>query len=135
MRSWRESLAACVLVLAGCTTEVTTPAPPANTSAEEESEPIPVDPDACETSFLTYDNFGEPYMLDWCRGCHSSSVPAGMRQKAPASVNFDTLTDVRDFSDRIAARAASFNPTMPPAGGPSEEERTLLAEWLACGAP
>jgi hypothetical protein len=23
---------------------------------------------------------------------------------------------------------------MPPAGGPSEEERRLLAEWLACGA-
>jgi hypothetical protein len=26
-------------------------------------------------------------------------------------------------------------PTMPPAGGPSGEERALLAEWLACGAP
>ena len=106
------------------------PAPPPG----NDSPPILVTPDACEESYLSYDNFGEPYMLDWCRGCHSSSIPAGMRQRAPASINFDTIADVRQWGDRIAARAATLEPTMPPAGGPPEEERKLLAEWLACGA-
>jgi hypothetical protein len=32
-------------------------------------------------------------------------------------------------------RAADQNATMPPAGAPGEDERTLLGEWLACGAP
>lgn len=128
MRSWRELMIAALL--AGCGTEYE----PIDTETLTEEEVIAVDPDACETSYLTYDNFGEPFVLDWCRGCHSSAVPAGMRQKAPVAINFDTLEDVRNRSPRVLARAASQTATMPPAGGPTEEERTLLAEWLACGA-
>ena len=90
--------------------------------------------DDCETSYLTYRNFGEPFALDWCRGCHSAEVPAGMRQKAPLDTNFDTHEDVMQWRERIAKRATGEVPTMPPAGGPGAEERALLAEWLACGA-
>lgn len=129
MRSWRSAVVA--LLVGACGTE---PVLEPTTPSTAEPPAIEVDPDACETSYLTYENFGEPYMLDWCRGCHSSAIPAGMRQRAPAAINFDTLADVRQFKDRIAARAASLDPSMPPAGGPTEEERTLLAEWLACGA-
>ena len=93
-------------------------------------EPRPVE---CTTSPLTYDNFGEPFVLDWCRGCHSSALPAGMRQLAPLDVNFDTRDDVRDWSPRILAVAGTSR-IMPPAGGPSDHERELLVEWLACGA-
>jgi uncharacterized membrane protein len=57
-----------------------------------------------------------------------------MRQNAPADVNFDTLEGVHQFAERIAARATGPSANMPPAGGPSAEERALLAEWLACGA-
>ena len=127
MRSWHELMIAAVL--AGCGTEYQ----PID-SATSEEEAIAVDPDACETSYLSYDNFGEPFVLDWCRGCHSSAVPAGMRQKAPVAINFDTLEDVRNRRERILVRAGSLTATMPPAGGPTEEERKLLAEWLACGA-
>jgi uncharacterized membrane protein len=97
-------------------------------------DPPPPDPDACETSYLSYSNFGEPFALDWCRGCHSSSVPQGMRQKAPMGVNFDTQDDVVRWKERIAIRAAGPMPTMPPAGGPPDAERALLVEWLDCGA-
>ena len=93
-------------------------------------------PNNCATSFLDYDNFGAPFLLDWCTGCHSAAVPDGMRQDAPLDVNFDSPTSVRQYADRIAIRAAGPPaPTMPPAGGPSDEERALLAAWIACGAP
>ena len=92
------------------------------------------DPDRCETSYLTYGNFGEPFALDWCRGCHSSDVPMGMRQKAPIDVNCDTHEDIMTWRERIESRATGDEPTMPPAGGPGEAERALLGEWLACGA-
>ena len=91
------------------------------------------DPDQCATSYLGYENFGAPFMNNWCRGCHSSDVPAGMRQKAPAAVNFDTEADVTEYKERIRIRATGTMPTMPPAGGPSTAERELLAEWIACG--
>ncbi|HEY5935522.1 MAG TPA: hypothetical protein VIU61_12820 [Kofleriaceae bacterium] len=93
-----------------------------------------VDPDRCETSYLTYNNFGEPFALDWCRGCHSSDVPMNMRQKAPIDVNFDSHEDIMTWRERIESRATGDEPTMPPAGGPGEAERALLGEWLACGA-
>ena len=92
------------------------------------------DPDRCETSYLDYASFGKPFLLDWCTGCHGAAVPATMRQNAPTDVNFDTLEGARRFADRIAVRAAGETPTMPPAGGPSAEERALLVEWLTCGA-
>src|SRR6185503_5301004 len=64
--------------------------------------PEVVDEDVCETSYLDYDNFGEPFVINWCRGCHSSEVPAGMRQKAPIGANFDNLEQVRMWGERIA---------------------------------
>jgi len=130
MRSSRELLAMLALTLGACGADYVLD----DTQPPPDETPIAVDPDACETSFLSYSNFGEPFMLNWCRGCHSSDVPMGMRQKAPLAVNFDTIEQVRTRSARIAARAASVTATMPPSGGPTLEERELLAEWLACGA-
>ena len=92
-----------------------------------------VEADPCETSYLEYDNFGAPFVLDWCRGCHSSAVPEAMRQHAPIDVNFDTSDDFLRWQNRILVRATGSKPTMPPAGGPSSQERALLAEWIACG--
>jgi len=91
-------------------------------------------PVACETSYLTYDNFGAPFVLDWCRGCHSAALPNDMRQDAPVDVNFDTRAEVRAWSHRIVDLAGART-AMPPAGGPTATERALLVEWLTCGAP
>jgi uncharacterized membrane protein len=89
--------------------------------------------DPCADTALSYSNFGEPFMLDWCRGCHSAGVPAGMRQGAPADLNFDTLDQIIAEAPRIAVMAGPATPMMPPAGGPSVEERELLTEWIDCG--
>lgn len=90
--------------------------------------------EVCETE-LTYQNFGEPFMLDWCRGCHSAGLPVDMRQDAPLDANFEQLAEIRARSALIIQRATGSMPTMPPAAGPSDQERAMLAEWLACGAP
>lgn len=93
---------------------------------------VDTDPD-CDRSFLSYDNFGSPFIVNWCRACHSAGLPLDMRQQAPAGVNFDTLGEIRTWS-RPIARTAGYAATMPPAGGPSSNERAMLVEWLRCGA-
>jgi hypothetical protein len=86
-------------------------------------------------SELTYENVGAPFLLSWCNGCHSASLPEGSRQSAPVGIDFDTIDKVRAQSARIAARATGAAASMPPVGGAPEAERQRFAEWLACGAP
>jgi uncharacterized membrane protein len=86
----------------------------------------------CSSSDLTYETFGAPFVTTWCRGCHSRDQ--AMRQQAPEDINFDTRDDIVRFSGAIRTRAGLAR-TMPPAGGPSAEERRLLVEWLGCNAP
>ena len=88
-----------------------------------------------DDSFLTYESFGGPFMLSYCTGCHHSRLPADQRQGAPIEANFDDLEAIRSWADRIWARAADDNATMPPIGAPGAEERARLGQWLACGAP
>ena len=120
MRSWHELL--LVLTLASCGTD-------------QDNGETPHTVDACDTSYLRYENFGAPFTLDWCRGCHSQAIPMTMRQKAPVDVNFDTIDDIRHWQHQILIQATGTTPKMPPAGGPPGDERVLLAEWIGCGAP
>jgi uncharacterized membrane protein len=88
----------------------------------------------CAQSFLRYDNFGSPFIVNWCRACHSADTPPDMRQQSPAGVDFDNLSEIRRWSFQIRITAGQGS-AMPPAGGPSAEERRMLVEWLGCGAP
>ena len=47
-------------------------------------------------------------------------------------VDLDTLEFSLQWADRIEARATGDVPTMPPGGGPTEDERAMLEEWLRC---
>jgi uncharacterized membrane protein len=86
-------------------------------------------------SFLTYENLGEPFMLTWCTPCHSSHLTtAEERQDATVGVNLDSYAEVLEHAEYIQIFAVETD-EMPPAGGPSDEERDLLAEWIACGMP
>jgi uncharacterized membrane protein len=87
----------------------------------------------CDQPDLTYDTFGEPFMTDWCTGCHSAQLLPYMRQNAPLDVNFDTLDENRAQSEAISLTVSGA--TMPPEGGPSDDERQMLVQWLGCGAP
>lgn len=108
-------------------------------SAEDDDgeEPVPstLDERPCpEDSFLTYEDFGEPFLLNWCTGCHSAALDEGERQGAPVGSNYETIALVRKNAARLWARAGDHNLTMPPVGGPESDERALFGEWLACGA-
>ena len=82
-----------------------------------------------------------PVLTNYCTGCHSSELEGPARHDAPADHDFDTLDGIREVMDHIDQFAAfgpeSMNANMPPYGSPkpSTEEREMLGEWLACGAP
>jgi hypothetical protein len=83
---------------------------------------------------LTYENFGRGFLATSCQTCHGQS--GDDRKGAPQSFDFGTLDGVRAHRDRIFARAAANNTSMPPGpDDPPAGERAKLAEWLACGAP
>lgn len=82
---------------------------------------------------LTYEGFVAPFQAAHCGWCHGAA--ASDRHGAPGAYVFDTEAEVLAHADRIYARAAGENDSMPP--GPDDpplEERTKLGEWLACHA-
>lgn len=84
---------------------------------------------------LTYANFGEGFMTDYCTSCHDSAKSGGDRSGAPSGTDFDSLDLVKSFSGRIKSRAGNGS-TMPPFDPrPVAQERADLTEWLDCGAP
>lgn len=74
-------------------------------------------------STLTYDNFGGDMIAAQCMSCHDSESP-----------KLGTLAQVRSHAQQIM-EAAVYTNAMPEEGTMSLEERRLLGEWLACGAP
>jgi hypothetical protein len=99
---------------------------------------------------LTYDNFGRDFMTKYCNWCHSSELPRSQRNGAPLFHDYDSLLGVLQTPDHIDEEAGygpnAENEFMPPGrcpttpGGslnrdcpkPTAEERTKLAEWIAC---
>jgi uncharacterized membrane protein len=126
-------------VIAGCGGADTDSAaaaaqPPADTAAGDDTAPTDTGPDAtdpcADIPLVTYNNFGNGFMTENCQGCHASTTAD--RYGAPESVTFDSVDEVWALAERILARAASDDATMPPAGGVSEEDRTKLGWWLQC---
>ncbi|MEZ4361660.1 MAG: hypothetical protein R3B48_15845 [Kofleriaceae bacterium] len=108
---------------------------------EESSVLGPPTQAACPNgSTLTYANFGQAFMDQYCTRCHSSALTGAARNGATAYHDFDTVGGVRSVMDHIDQSAASgpaaMNHTMPPNGPfPTDDERLKLGEWIACEAP
>ena len=99
---------------------------------------------------LTYDNFGQRFMADYCLHCHASTLPRAQRNGAPLFHDFDELIGIVQVAGHIDEQAgigpAASNHFMPPErcpetpGGalaidcpqPTDDERRQLAEWIAC---
>jgi uncharacterized membrane protein len=93
-------------------------------------EPSVDPPEWCaEEMEVTYENFGEGFLLTHCQGCHAADAPN--RFGAPETVFFDTEDDVNQWRSSIS-RTILSEQSMPPAGGITEEELTLVEIWLEC---
>jgi uncharacterized membrane protein len=119
------ALLAGVSVLCGCVVDADTESGDEDgTEAEGCGEDVPV---------LTWESFGEGFVTTYCQGCHASTAPD--RHGAPEHVAFDTEEDAMLWRYRILATAGFDGLTMPPGGGPTDEDRALLEAWLGCADP
>ena len=92
-------------------------------------EEIPV---VCSDA-ITYETVGEPFLRNYCTGCHASNLEEGERFGAPISVNLDSYSDARQWSLRSYVRTVHFQ-TMPPSGGIDPVKMDLFKRWTLCGA-
>lgn len=97
--------------------------------------PPPTSLDCPKGTNLSYENFGESVMLNYCTSCHSAHVEGTSRHGAPSGANFDLATDVSLWRMNILDRVNGKGAQMPPATALSAALRKDLAEWLNCGAP
>lgn len=85
---------------------------------------------------LTYDSWGRGFLDTHCNGCHSSITAPAQRRGAPPGVDFDTYGGVLQWAERIEDRVLvapdEERIEMPPGGGPTPEELSMLHEWLQC---
>ena len=92
-------------------------------------------------STLTYDTFGRDFLSTYCVRCHASGLTTvAERGGAPIGMDFDTAELAREHRaaiDSVAAAGPTRVNVYMPIGTPqpTDEERELLGEWLACGAP
>lgn len=88
-------------------------------------------PTWCEDApVVTWNSFGEGFVTEHCQACHASTT--GDRNGAPDDVVFDTQGDAIAHADRILARAAGAEPSMPPRGGVPDDDKQKLEIWLQC---
>jgi uncharacterized membrane protein len=79
----------------------------------------------CPTdSTLTYESFGSAFLSDNCLSCHASKDRPVLTTRGAVAANKDNIVS-----------AAVTSTKMPANGSIGIEERQLLGEWLACGAP
>ena len=110
--------------------------------SEESSVFGPSTETVCPTTgtTLTYNNFGKPFMENYCTRCHHSDLVGEARMGAPSFHDFETLDGIKFVWEHIDQTTASgpkaTNTSMPPNGSkPMLAERQMLAEWIACGMP
>ena len=76
------------------------------------------------TSALTYEDYGQLVIEDNCLSCHAGNE----------SPRLGTVEEIRANKDAIL-REAVASTAMPDNADMTLEERQVLGEWLACGAP
>lgn len=102
-------------------------------AAEDSAVADTADPFCADVPVVTYNNFGEGFLLANCQSCHASTAPD--RHDAPEEVSFDTVDQVWTWAGSILATATGDAPKMPPRGGIDEADRVRLEWWLRCAEP
>jgi hypothetical protein len=138
-------IAVALLLVAACdgpeSTGTTCPEDPFTLAYTMDDTPQCMGPDC---------GFGKTFMDMYCISCHDHDLPRSQRHGAPLFHDFDSLLGVMKTPEHIDQQAGigpdASNHWMPPdrcpsiPGGdldidcpqPTDEERTKLAQWLAC---
>ena len=88
----------------------------------------------CDPNVVTYESVGQPFLRNYCTGCHSSHLTLDQRYGAPEHVNLETFDEATQWSTRSYVRA-TIDMNMPPNGGIPQEELDLFTRWALCGTP
>jgi uncharacterized membrane protein len=134
--SWARSCA-CLALLGGigCAGADPKPAAQQSTLATGSKCADPAQPT------VTYQGWAKGFFESYCTRCHSSTLTTTTeRNGAPPGANWDDLSSIKTYAEQIDQYAAGgpdgINRVMPPSDPkPSDDERTMLGEWLACGEP
>ena len=86
-------------------------------------------------TLLSYENFGESFMLNYCTSCHARDLSEAARSGAPELLHLDRPGDMAQWRAKMITTAATASGGMPPAANVPARDRQKLAEWLSCGAP
>ena len=105
-----RAVLAC-LVIAGCATDYSSGIDPASVTCPPDST-------------LTYENFGEALITENCLSCHTSKERPTLTTQQAIQTNRQAILKESVTSTR-----------MPEGTSMLLEERELLGEWIACGAP
>jgi len=89
------------------------------------------DEDPCaDAPVVTWETFGQGFLTERCQACHAST--ATDTYGVPAGVHFDTQEQARALSASILRVATGEDPSMPPQGGVTADDRERLRIWLTC---
>lgn len=89
------------------------------------ANPTGIAPVTCSTgSALSYENFGKSFISDNCGSCHDSKQGPSLATLTAIQANIPAILDTAVYTD-----------AMPQDSNMPTQERELLNEWLACGAP
>lgn len=141
MNTWTRSMLVTIATLAAACGPGPTPSGDAGPERMRTSRVGPTMAACPPGSTLTYDSFGQAFLDVHCVRCHASTLTTPTeRSGAPAAFDFDTLASVQMHLaaiDGVAAAGPTRINTYMPLGTPvpSDMERDLLGEWIACGAP
>ena len=88
-----------------------------------------------DCSAVTVPKYSELTIWPLCTSCHSSAVTGAAREKAPSNVNFDTYAAAQAQAARavLEVRAGAMPEKNEPQ--PTDEQKTALYTWAACGTP
>ncbi|MFT3697306.1 MAG: hypothetical protein QM831_29455 [Kofleriaceae bacterium] len=78
---------------------------------------------SCDST-LTYDNFGESFVSEYCSSCHAGKQRPDLSSQSGIQANVDDILN-----------EAVYTSDMPDGGSLTNEQRITLGQWLECGAP
>ncbi len=97
---------------------------------DNEQELYGIDPNACDTTAVSYSGYIKPLIQNNCLSCHSAGA---VQESTPLSTHAD-LKNYAELGLLVARTNDATNP-MPQSGLLPECDRNKIRAWVNAGAP